>query len=135
MSAIMQGAWELYQRVSEDVGQTLLQHHEVISALSLHAFVDIEELYGTSIQNLVCAEMKFHLIDDLRDLLKNDTALIMTAQDRTTCLVQTDGEIFAFDPHIATVTHLHNKIDVQKYVSHKYPNCIEMTLSLFSVKS
>lgn len=133
MDAILGAAWETYEAVRNRSGHTLLQQHEVLAALYLPPSIAIRELYGTAQRELASADAQSVFIGDLHTLLREQSALVLTALDHTTCLVRAHGDLVAFDPLVAAVTRLRGAEDVQRYVQEKYPGCKEMTISQLSV--
>jgi hypothetical protein len=129
MDAILDVAWETYETVRARSGHTLLQQHEVLAALRLPPSIAIREIYGTAQRELASTDARSVYIGDLHGFLRNQSALVLTALDHTTCLVRAHGDLVAFDPLVAAVTRLRGAEDVQRYVAQKYPGCKEMTIS------
>ena len=105
----------------------------MLGALYLPPSITIRELYGTAQRELASADAQSIFVGDLYTLLRNHSALVLTALDHTTCIVRAHGDLVAFDPLIAAVTRLRGAGDVERYVAGKYPGCKEMTISQLSV--
>lgn len=129
MEAILSTAWDTYTLVRGTSGHRFLQQHEVFAALRLPSGIRVREMYGTPREDLASKESRSVFIGDLYRRIRDRSALVMTAQDHTTCLVRANGDLVAFDPLQASVTRLRDARECGEYIARKYPGCQEMTIS------
>lgn len=135
MNAIMAYAWAVYVQIRKSVVARFLQQHEVLEFVKMPRDISFREMYAGWNREFVNDVKGCIHFQDLLKLLSPNTAVVMTAGDHTTALVEECGTAFFFDPLVAEVSAVNSIDDLLRRLKASHANMDVMTLSVLTYEA